>query len=884
MRSSIRTHLLASLALGFAAAAPAHAQFDLLRRMLPPVGPAGEVQGGQRRVEALAAITRQAGSGRLPEALLLAESQVEQDRLAAAQSPRSPAAGLLVQSATMAAQLHERAGNDARALALYREALAAGRAMTGGAVGRQWNQYARVARLQSRTGDFAGAIATWQAMLDAPDSATPFLRALRFQAHAGLGRAALEAGDTGLAEANLLRAIAEDPAIAGAGTGGAAGARGGGAPGAHGYLEAQATLGAAFGRVEEMLAGMAGERAIMHANGELGAVGREPAAGQGGVLAVEGPLTDLARLYHGRRDAAALRRLYQGSFGDYAARTARVDTGGVGPSALLERQYARFGAYLAGVDEAGLAHEAFAHALRLNAARLAAAATQLPPELLAGSFAMRRQILDLVVSLRLAQGDDAQRWRGTLGDLLQSKGLQSDFMARRARAIGLSADPEVRSLAAAMEKVDLSGGAAHLAQRGQLAQALQARIARSLPPLAFEDGARFLAQVEQRLGGETLVSISAYTRFDFASQRFGARHYLGARAGGGQVRVADLGTTAALDSLAGRLRADLAHPPGKGAATAVPASARAVHDALLKPLFGARGVRGSHVADLDGGVALLPLEALADGRGRYLIDDSEWRYVSSARTLLQDGAAPAHSGKSVVLADPAYDLQDAAAAAGAPGRGAVSGGRRFARLPQAAGEGGAVAAALRRTNGEVTLHTGAAASVEALMGLHSPRYLHVVTHGFFDEEAGALREEVDGNDGQRYIVDSNVSGRSSGLALAGANRDATGILYATQLRQADLAGTELAVLSACDTSVGAVRAGEGVDSLRQALEIAGARSMVTSLWAVPDLETRTMMSDFYDALAAGAAKPAALRSAKLRIRQRQAHPFYWAAFVVTGAR
>lgn len=871
-------HLLASLALGCAAAAPAHAQFDLLRRMLPPAGLAGEVQGGPRRVEALAAIARQAGSGQLPEALRLAEALVEQERLPAAQAPRSPAAGLLVQSATMAAQLHERAGNDARALALYREALKAGSPMAGGAIGRQWNLYAKVAALQSRTGDFAGAIATWQAMLDAPDSATPFMRALRFQAYAGLGRAALDAGDAGLAEANLLRAIAEDPAIAGAG------ARAGGAPGAHGYFEAQATLGAAFGRVEEMLAGMAGERAIMHANGELGAVGREAAAGQGGVLAVEGPLTDLARLYHGRRDAAALRRLYQGSFGDYAARTARVDTGGLGPSVQLERQYARFGAYLAGVAEAGLAHEAFAHALRLNAARLAAAAAQLPPEMLAGSFAMRRQILDLVLSLRLAQGDDAQRWRGTLGDLLQSKGLQSDFMARRARAIGLSADPEVRSLAAAMEKVDLSGGAAHLAQRRQLAQALQARIARSLPPLAFEDGARFLAQAEQRLGGETLVSISAYTRFDFASQQFGARHYLGARAGGGQVRVADLGTTAALDSLAGRLRADLAHPPARGAATAVPASARAVHDALLKPLFGARGVRGSHVADLDGGVALLPLEALADGRGRYLIDDSEWRYVSSARALLQDGAAPAHSGKSVVLADPAYDLQDAAPAAGAPGRGAVSGGRRFARLPQAAGEGGAVAAALRRTSGEVTLHTGAAASVEALMGLHSPRYLHVVTHGFFDEEAGVLREEVDGNDGQRYIVDSNVSGRSSGLALAGANRDARGILYAAQLRQADLAGTELAVLSACDTSVGAVRAGEGVDSLRQALEIAGARSMVTSLWAVPDLETRTLMSDFYDALAAGAAKPAALRSAKLRIRQRQEHPFYWAAFVVTGAR
>lgn len=110
------------------------------------------------------------------------------------------------------------------------------------------------------------------------------------------------------------------------------------------------------------------------------------------------------------------------------------------------------------------------------------------------------------------------------------------------------------------------------------------------------------------------------------------------------------------------------------------------------------------------------------------------------------------------------------------------------------------------------------------------------------------------------------------------------MIYAAQLRQLDLAGTELAVLSACDTSVGAIALGEGVDSLRQALDLAGAATTVTSLWPVPDTETRILMTDFYDALAAGGTKGSSLRQAKLRVKQAHPHPYYWAAFVVSGMR
>src|SRR6185369_9934853 len=129
----------------------------------------------------------------------------------------------------------------------------------------------------------------------------------------------------------------------------------------------------------------------------------------------------------------------------------------------------------------------------------------------------------------------------------------------------------------------------------------------------------------------------------------------------------------------------------------------------------------------------------------------------------------------------------------------------------------------------------------------------------------------------------------SGLALAGANlrhqnEIDDGILTALEASGLNLWGTKLVVLSACDTGVGEVRNGEGVYGLRRAFLLAGAETLVMSLWPVRDWVTREMMTAYYTGLREGLGRGDALRRAQLAMlaRKTRRHPFYWASFIQAG--
>jgi CHAT domain-containing protein len=116
-----------------------------------------------------------------------------------------------------------------------------------------------------------------------------------------------------------------------------------------------------------------------------------------------------------------------------------------------------------------------------------------------------------------------------------------------------------------------------------------------------------------------------------------------------------------------------------------------------------------------------------------------------------------------------------------------------------------------------------------------------------------------------------------------------GILTAQEIASVDLSTVEWAVLSACDTGVGEVTTGEGVLGLRRAFQVAGAGTLIMSLWPVEDQAAHEWMRALYEArLDKGLSTVEAVQSASLSALQRRkdrgesTHPFYWAAFVAAG--
>ena len=186
------------------------------------------------------------------------------------------------------------------------------------------------------------------------------------------------------------------------------------------------------------------------------------------------------------------------------------------------------------------------------------------------------------------------------------------------------------------------------------------------------------------------------------------------------------------------------------------------------------------------------------------------------------------------------------------------------------------------------------------------RVVHLATHGFFLERtgrpsppslrgiSGLVRDEAAAESPSEALRDNPLV--LSGLALAGANRRGEaapeaedGVLTAEEIAGLDLHGLEWAVLSACDTGRGALQTGEGVLGLRRAFQIAGARTVIMSLWPVGDEMARAWMGRLYRGrFKEGRSSAEAVREAGLgMIQERRAagavtHPFYWGAFVASG--
>lgn len=115
-----------------------------------------------------------------------------------------------------------------------------------------------------------------------------------------------------------------------------------------------------------------------------------------------------------------------------------------------------------------------------------------------------------------------------------------------------------------------------------------------------------------------------------------------------------------------------------------------------------------------------------------------------------------------------------------------------------------------------------------------------------------------------------------------ADKDDSGAIEVREIYRLDLTRTELVALSACETQLGAQSKGDDIVGLNRAFIYAGASAVVASLWTVDDQATSFLMKAFYGHLQRGMRKAAALQAAQATTRKHYPHPYYWAAFVLTG--
>jgi CHAT domain-containing protein/Tfp pilus assembly protein PilF len=553
---------------------------------------------------------------------------------------------------------------------------------------------------------------------------------------------------------------------------------------------------------------------------------------------------------------------------------------------------------------------------------------------------------DLFVFLSLVDqylSQDPSARKDALDGWLRRKGIILEAQKRFQEALVYSDDPQaiktfqkLASVRAQLSKLAFSGPgkAGPEAHKKQIAgleakkSKLEARLSQLSKAFAVKQKVSKAdsLKVSNALPEDTaLLEFARIRKYNFKAKgkekKWLPAHYLAfvVHAGrGGKPGMVDLGDAGEIDRAVTHLKKEIVDSKDIKDPERAKASKK-LYKLVFEPLLRELGNKREIFISPDGNLNLMPFEVLQRPDGRFLIEDYTFNYLAAGRDIIGFGEITEKGNKALLMGDPDFDMgtgeKDSTLSRLSltrvkhermAVRSSDMRGFHFSRLPGTRQEVKAIYDLLGKDR--VELYLGKEALEEVLRSKGTPRILHLATHGFFltDLELDALA----GDAMDRGIHISSMAPKAtekpvkienpllrSGIALAGANKSiksgdtdkSDGIVTAEKILGLKLRGTDMVVLSACETGVGEVQTGEGIFGLRRAFTQAGAKSLVMSMWSVPDRETKELMVEFYRNIQSGemdrckALRQAALKEMKI-LKKRYGHtnPFYWAAFVFMG--
>ena len=546
--------------------------------------------------------------------------------------------------------------------------------------------------------------------------------------------------------------------------------------------------------------------------------------------------------------------------------------------------------------------DAECHAERLARERIRLSAGRLAERRARGYAAATRRGLDIALSAAAA-GRAPERTRAILDALIRSRAIVLDAQIAARREAERLADPTAeglrerlvaaRSRLAALvlrppDRASLASWRALVRQaRDEAERSEEAFFARQEPGMRprREPG---LDDVAAALPEGT--ALAAYARYRTSGSEADAYLAWILPRRGGKPIVVPLGPATAIDGAvhAWRRAIDGARGALPGKQLAAEASYREEATRLRAAVWDPIAARVSGIRTVlvvpDGDLALLSFATLPATGDAYLAERGPtFHYLSTERDVTELPRRSQAGAGMLIVAAPEFGEAERSTATRAEERGLL-----FGPLPGTRAEAEAIKSAWaggRAHPSEPRVLSGAEASESAVkQAIGGYEIVHFATHGF-----------ILGSTDPSGVFESNPLVRA-GIALAGANgikhgggaRGDDGLLTAEEIAALDLSHVDWAVLSACETGIGTIDAAEGVLGMRRAFQLAGARTVVMSLWPVEDASVSAWMRRLYEARASGATTIESCRRASvetieaLRKSGRSTHPYAWGPFVAYG--